>query len=220
MSTSRLGMTLLSLAARVCDQQSLDTVALPIIADIQFEAQTHAHRTLLPRAWARVRGYTAFFKAIGLTLLLGYGRNPMQSKALGWLRLLFSIPAAVLVTGAVQYGLTHIFSMVFVHPVPAPVKGVSYLEGVWLVKALVTPFMVAAFFWTMYLVAPLNHRRPVALAALIVVGLWGSLMVFGSVMPWPRFHGWLFAIGLAGWVGGALSYWLARRLRGPVVEAA
>jgi len=219
MSTSRLGMTLLSLAARVCDQQSIDTVALPIIAEIQFEAQTHAHRTLLPRAWARVRGYTAFFKAIGLTVILGYGRNPMQSKVHGWLRLLLTIPAALLAAAAVQYGATGILSLVFVHPVPGPVKGVSYLEGVWLVKALMTPFMVAAFFWTMYLVAPLNRRHPVALASLIVVGLWGSLMIVGSVMPWPRFHGWLFAIGLAGWVGGALSYWLAHRVRGPVVEA-
>ena len=51
MSTSRLGMTLLSWAARVCDEQSVDTVALPIIADIQFEAQAHAHRSRLARGW-------------------------------------------------------------------------------------------------------------------------------------------------------------------------
>jgi hypothetical protein len=94
------------------------------------------------------------------------------------------------------------------------------LEGIWLVKALASPFMAAAFFWTMYLVAPPQRRAPVAIGALVGVGLWGSLMIFGSVMPFPRFHGWLFATGLAGWLGGAPSYWLARRLHRPVAEAA
>lgn len=73
--------------------------------------------------------------------------------------------------------------------------------------------MAAAFFWTLYFVAPPNRRPLVAVAALVVVGLWGALMISGAVMPWPRFHGWLFALGLAGWLGGAVSYWMARRGR-------
>ena len=220
MSTSRLGMTLLSWAARVCEPESIDTVALPIIADIQFEAQANAHRPLLARAWTRVRGYTAFFKAIALTVLLGYGRNPMQSKALGWLRLLLAIPAALLITLVVQYGATALFWRVLVHPGPRQVNGLVFLEGVNLVKVVISPFMAAAFFWTMYLIAPRHRRAPVALAALVVIGLWGGLMLFGAVMPWPRFSVWLFALGLALWLAGALSYWLARRLLRPVAEAA
>lgn len=220
MSASRLGTTLLSLAARVCDEQSVDAIALPIVADIQFEAQAHAHRSRLVRGWTRARGYTAFFTAIALTILIGHGRNPMQSKALGWLRLLVAVPAALLVTLVVQYGVGALFSTVLVHPGPRLANGLVVVEGIWLAKVASSPFMAAAFFWTICLVAPLNRRRPVALAALIVVGLWGALMVFGAVMAWPRFHGWLFALGLALWLGGAFSYWLARRLLRPVAEAA
>jgi hypothetical protein len=219
MSTSRLGMTLLSLAARVCDEQSVDTVVLPIIADIQFEAQAHAHRSRLARGWTRARGYTAFFKAIALTILLGNGRNPMQSKALGWLRLLVAIPAALLVTLVVQYGASYLFSSVLVHPGPRLANGVVLAEGVWLIKVVISPFMAAAFFWTIHLVAPPQRRAPASVAALVVVGLWGSVMIFGSVMPWPQFNGWLFTMGLALWLGGALAYWLARRLSGRIAVA-
>jgi hypothetical protein len=203
----------------VCDEQSVDAVALPIIADIQFEAQAHAHRSRLARGWTRARGCSAFFKASALTILLGNGRNPMQSKALGWLRLLVAIPAALLVTLLVQFGATALFWRVLVHPGPRQVNGLVFLEGDNLVKVVISPFMASAFFWTMYLIAPRHRRAPVALAALIVVGLWGALMILGAVMPWPRFHGWLFALGLALWLGGALSYWLARRLSGRIAVA-
>jgi hypothetical protein len=71
--------------------------------------------------------------------------------------------------------------------------------------------MAAAFFWTIYLVAPRHRRSPVAIAALLAIGLWGALMVYGAVVPGPQFHAWLFGIGLALWLGGGLSYWLARR---------
>lgn len=211
MSASRVGMTLLSLARRVCEPEAIDTVALPIVADIQFEAQVVAHRSRVVRGWTRVRGYSTFFKAIGLTVLLGHGRNPMTSQAFTWLRLLLAIPAALLVTLGVQLAAMRLFGVALVHPGPRLANGLVLMEGVNSVKIVSSPFMSAAFFWTIYLVAPRHRRAPVAIAALIAIGLWGALMVFGSVVPGPQFHGWLVGIGLALWLGGGLSYWLARR---------
>lgn len=144
----------------------------------------------------------------------------MQSKAVGWLRLLCAIPVALLVTLVVQYGAGHLFARVLVHPGPRLANGVVLMEGVWLVKVVISPFMAAALFWTIYLVTPPQRRAPMTVATLVVIGLWGSLMVLGSVMPGPQFNGWLFAMGLAIWLGGALSYWLVRRLLRPVAEAA
>lgn len=213
MSANRLGMTLLSLAGRVCGPESIDTVAVPIIADIQFEAQANAHRSGLARAWIRVRGYTVFFKAIGMTVLLGHGRSPMAPRAFGWLRLLLAIPAALLITMGVQLATMRMFGAMLVHPGPRLANGLFLAEGINSVKVVSSPFMSAAFFWTIYLFAPRHRRPPVAIAALLVIGLWGALMVWGSVMPWPRFHSWLFGIGLALWLGGGHSFWLARRLQ-------
>jgi len=44
----------------------------------------------------------------------------MQSKALGWLRLLLAIPAALLVTLVVQYGATALFWRVLTRPCLRP----------------------------------------------------------------------------------------------------
>jgi hypothetical protein len=216
MTAARLGLTLLSLAKRVCDPESIDIVVLPIVADLQFEAQINAHRSPVARTWIRASGYAGFFKAIALTVMLGRGRNPMKSQTLGWLRLLLAIPAALLVTALVQLATMLLFSMVIVHRA----EGSPYLEGVNTVKVFCSPFMSAALFWTLYLVAPTHRRSPVAVAALIVIGLWGGLMVFGSLMAWPQFHNWLFGIGLALWLGGGLSYWLARRFQPPTGQVA
>jgi uncharacterized BrkB/YihY/UPF0761 family membrane protein len=220
MSACRLGTTLLSVARRVCEPESIDTVAVPIVADIQFEAHAVAHRSRMVRAWTRVRGYAAFFNAIALTVLLGHGRSPMKSQAFAWFRLLIAIPAALVVTLGVQLATTRLFGTMLVHPGPRLANGLVLAEGINSVKVVCSPFMSAAFFWTIYLVAPRHRRRPVALAALVAIGLWGALMVFGSVMPGPQFHGWLFGIGLALWLGGGLSYWLARRLRKPEAQVA
>jgi hypothetical protein len=217
MIPSRLGMTLLAFAERVCETESIDTVVLPIVADIQFEVKASAHRSPLARAWVRARGYGSFFNAIALTVLLGCGRNPMNSKALGWVRLLLAVPLALLVTAGVQLAATRLFGMMLMHPGERLASGLVLLEGVNTTKVVSSPFMSAAFFWTMYLVAPPHRRSPVAIGALIVTGLWGALMVFGSVMPGPGFHSWLFGIGMAHWLGGGVSYWLARRFQ-PATE--
>jgi hypothetical protein len=207
MSARRIGAILLSLAGQVCQPDTVEAVALPIIADMQFEAEASAHRSLLTRAWVRGNGYLVFFKAIALTVLLGQGRNPMKSAAFGWLRLLLAIPIALLVTAGVQLAATRFFGMMLVH------QNGHVLEGVTSVKIVSSPFMAAALFWTLYLIAPPHRRSPVAVGALIVTGLWGGLMMFGALAPWPAFHGWLFGIGIALWLGGGVSYWLARRLR-------
>ena len=69
--------------------------------------------------------------------------------------------------------------------------------------------MAAALFWTLYLFAPKHRRSSVAVAALVVIGLWGGLMIFGAVMPWPRVHSWLFGIGLALWLRPGIRVLLA-----------
>ena len=219
MSARHVGMTLLSLAKRVCDEATVDSVALPIIADIQFEARAHSHRPAVFRWWLLASDYAAFFKAIALTVLLGEGRNPMHSKAVGWLRLLVAIPLALLVSGGVQRAAGYVFGRIFVHPGPRLPNGVVLAEGIWLVKILSSPFMAAALFWTMYLVAPPERRSAVAIGGLIVSALWGCLMVFGSFERWPDVHVSLFAMGLALWLGGGVSYWIARRFRVGLAEA-
>jgi len=213
MTPQRIGTMLVCLAQQVCESDSVEAVALPIIADMQFEAQANAHRSLATRAWVRSNGYLVFFKAIALTVLLGQGRNPMKSRSFGWVRLLVAIPLALLVTAGVQLAATRLFGMMLMHPGERLPNGLVLLQGVNATKVVISPFMSAAFFWTMYLVAPPHRRSPVAIGALIVTLLWGALMVFGSVMPGPGFHSWLFGIGVALWLGGGISYWLARRLR-------
>jgi hypothetical protein len=220
MTATRLGLTLLSFAERVCDPESIDTVVLPIVADLQFEAQINAHRSPVARTWVRASGYAGFFKAIALTIVLGRGRNPMKSRALGWLRLLLAVPAALLVTLLVQLATMRVLGMMLVHPGERLANGLVLVEGINTVKIISSPLMSAALFWTLYLVAPSHRRPPVAIAAISVIGLWGGLMVFGSLMPWPRFHSWLFGIGLALWLGGGLSYWVARRLQPPSSQVA
>lgn len=212
MTTSPVGAILMAWARRFCPAQDFEMVALPIIADIQFETAAQAHRSPLVRGWTRLRGILAFSKALTLTVLLNNGRGGMHSKAFAWLRLLVAIPAAVLVSFAVQVGVGRGLSYL-VYSVGGLTLGRGGEFGGWLAKLIMTPFMAAAFFWTLYLIAPGNRRRPVAVAALVIIGLWGALMVTGSVTPWPRFHGWLFAIGIAGWLAGTLSYWLTRRGR-------
>ncbi len=139
----------------------------------------------------------------------------MESKALGWLRLLIAIPAALLVSLAVQVGGGFgLRALIYSFGHVALGRGGEF--GGWLVKVLVSPMMAAAFVWTMCLIAPRERRTPVAIASVIVVGLWGALLIYGSVTG-PRFHPWLFAMGMAGWLGGLASYWIVRR--GPRVAA-
>jgi hypothetical protein len=208
MRADRVGRTLLSLAARVCDPETIDTVALPLVADMQFEVLGHAHRPALARAWIRTRGCAAFVEAIALSVWDGHGRTPMKSNAFGWVRLLLAIPGALLVTLGVQWATLRLFGGMIQHP-----GAHGYVEGVNLTKIVSSPFMSAALFWTLCLVAPTRLRRPAAIGALIVIGLWGGLMLLGSVVPRPNFHGWLLGLGLALWLGGGLSFWLALRLR-------
>jgi hypothetical protein len=215
MTAPRAGATLMSWARRCLSPRDLEDVALPIIADIQFEVSAHAHRHAVVRGWVRVRGCFAFVKALGWTVLLHHWGNRMESKALAWLRLLLAIPAALLVSLAVQVGVG-IGLAYLVYGLGGLLWGRGGEFGGWLVKVLTSPFMAAGFFWTMYLVVPRQFRRPTALGALVVVALWGALMVFAALTPWPRFSGWLFAMGLAGWFGGALSFWATRRGRGTV----
>lgn len=213
MTTSPVGTTLMGWARRICPVQDFEMVALPIIADMQFEAAAQAHRGPLLRGWIRLRGVAAFSKALALTVILNSRRDGMNSKAVAWLRLLVAIPAALVASLAVQVGVGRGLGYVL-YSVGGLTLGRGGEFGGWLVKLLITAFMAAAFFWTLYLIAPRHRRRPVAVAALVVIGLWGALLVTGAVTPWPRFYGWLFAMGLAGWLGGVLSYGLARRSDG------
>ena len=213
MNSRRLGTTLLSVAASLCDDEFVDAVALPIVADIQFEAEASAHRSLLPRAWVLARGCFVFVETIALAALFGRGRNPMRSQSFGWLRVLLAVPIALLVTAGVQRAAMRLFGMVLMHPGERLANGLVLVEGVNTTKIVSSPFMAAALFWTMYLIAPERYRSPIAVGALIVTGIWGGLMMLGAVMPWPRFDSWLVGLGLALWLGGGISYWVARRLR-------
>jgi hypothetical protein len=69
MTPPRIGMTLKAVAKRCCTPQDFDDVALPAIADLQFEVLAHARCSSLVRGWIRVRGYLAFSKALGMTVV-------------------------------------------------------------------------------------------------------------------------------------------------------
>ena len=135
----------------------------------------------------------------------------MKSSTLGWVRLALAIPAALLVTLLVQMAATRVFGAMLIHPGERLANGLVLVAGVNTTKIVSSPFMAAALFWTLYLVAPKHRRSSVAVAALVVIGLWGGLMIFRAVMPWPRVHSWLFGIGLALWLGGIVPYWLSHR---------
>jgi hypothetical protein len=202
------------LARQCCDPQDLDTFILPMIGDIQFELTSSGHRPLLARTWIRLRGYTAFFHGLALTIVLRQGRSPMHSKALGWLRLLLTIPAALAASFIVQYGAGELFGRFLVHPGPGGVA-----EGIWLVKVITTPLMAAAFFWTMFHVAPPERRKAVALGALVVVAAWGTVLAAAGVTSASGFHGSLFAMGIGAWAGGLLSYWSTGLATSAAVQA-
>jgi hypothetical protein len=210
MTAQRVGTTLLTLAKRFCAPQQIDAVILPMIADMQFETLAHAYGSPLVRGWVRVRGYVAFFKAVMLTVVLQHGRTPMESKALGWLRLLLAIPAALLVTVVVQY----------VVGIPAgyllySAGGVSFWRGGefggQLAKVIAMFAMALAFFWTVCFIVPRHRRTPFAAATLVFLGALGALAIYNGISPWPEFTGWKVATGCACWLGGTVSYWLTSR---------
>ena len=174
MTASRLGMTLLSVATQLCEPESIDTVVLPIVADLQFEARASSHRSAVARAWVRLRGYVGFFKALALMAMLGQWRKPMKSSTLGWVRLALAVPAALLVTLLVQMAATRVFGAMLMHPGERLANGLVLVEGVNTTKIVSSPFVAAALFWTLYLVAPKHRRSSVAVAALVVIGLWAG----------------------------------------------
>jgi hypothetical protein len=210
MSAHRVGTTLLAVAAELCEPEQMDAIILPLVADIQFETLACRNASPAVRGWVRARGYLAFFKAITLTVVLPHGRVPLKSRLFGWLRLLLAIPVALAATLAAHVGVGRELSYL-VYNLGGP-KEALYGE-VWLVKVLVSPFMSAALFWTLYLFAPRERRRPVAFGALILIGLWGGSLLFAEVvLSWPPADGWGLALVFALWLGGVLSYWAARRL--------
>ncbi len=111
----------------------------------------------------------------------------MKSSTLGWVRLALAIPAALLVTLLVQMAATRVFGAMLMHPGERLANGLVLVEGVNMTKIVSSPFMAAALFWTLYLVAPKHRRSSVAVAALVVIGLWGGLIISGLSCPGPEF---------------------------------
>jgi hypothetical protein len=219
MRAQRVGARLLRWATRHCNARLVDDVVLPVVADMQFEAVTHDHRSPIVRGWIRFRGCVAFLRALGLAVLVHHGSTSMTPKVLDWLRLLVAIPAALLVTAAVNYS-TGLGVHWLLFDIGGLCPGCEDGYRSWLVTPILTSLMTAAFVWTMCLVAPRRRRPPVAIASVILVGIWGGILVVGTLAYWPNHNvGGPLAMGLTGWLGGAVAYWLARRGR-PARQAA
>lgn len=82
----------------------------------------------------------------------------------------------------------------------------------WAVKGVSALFMGAAFVAAARRMAP-ARKNVVVSVALGVVVLWGSFLITGAFNG-GRFFPWLFVMGLMGWFGGILAYWLSRGSRG------
>lgn len=200
MTGRRVGTRLLRWAARWCDESDLSSIVFPTIADMQFEDDNYRARPRAVRAWVRVRGYLTFWRALSAVLARQCRRGLSQADASAWLRLVVAAPIAILTAsmfqGTAGFGLG---------------ATVYYATGsVWMVKVVGAPLAAAIFVWTMCLVAPKRRRRPVAVAAMIVIGWWGSVLMLGGMSA----HGggaWVFSMGAAGTVGGAIAALTALR---------
>src|SRR5262245_61950274 len=191
MTSRRVGTRLIAWAERRCDLQTFEAVVLPMIADMQHEQAAYAHRSLLVRWWSRTRGYACFAYALAAAVLLNGGRIRMYSKVFVWLRVGFAVPLALFLSLVTEFAVSLAFGMLFNY------AGLGHsTPAIFTIKVLTSPFIGAAFVATMCLVSPRNLRMPVAVGALVVVGLWGGYLVALSVVPLnTRVSGWLLTMG-------------------------
>jgi hypothetical protein len=203
-----VGSRLRAWAERHCSPEVLNTLILPVVADLQFEDALW-RGDALSRWVLRCRGYLGIAQALGLHYICD-GRASVKHSKFALLRLGLMIPAALVAAFAAQIIVGRGLGIVL---------GVLWRRNItddwliWAAKTVTSPFMSAAFFGAMWWVAPPTRRSVVAVGALVAVLLWGGLLIFGAVTEWPRFHGWLFNMGLALWLGGGVTFWLVRRVR-------
>ena len=84
-------------------------------------------------------------------------------------------------------------------------------EWIWAAKAFTSLFMGAAFVAAVWWVAPAAKPRT-ASVALFVVALWGGRLIFSGLGDSGSV--WLVAMGALGILGGTVTFWAARGLRG------
>jgi hypothetical protein len=204
-SPAHAGLRLRRWAERNCSPDVMEVLILPMIADLQYE-DTCSHSTT--GRWShRLRSYVGIFKALALYFFTERAKTMQESK---WslVRLALMVPAALAASLAVQYVVFQTFGVILYW-----LGGVAYVTSPWLGKTLTTPFIGASFVIVMWSIAPTSRKRLVSATAFAIVMLWGGLLVFGSVFPWRGFHGWLLAMGLSGWLGGTLAFFISRRVR-------
>jgi hypothetical protein len=181
----------------------LETLVLPIVADLQYE-DSQAPRTGVTRVIIRYRTYVGLVKALGLHYL-SHGRIAMPDTPLvRSIRWLLMIPVALGAATVVQYVVFQLAGMALYYAVGREGWGWT----TWAAKCASTPFMGAIVVAVVWWLAPVRKSLATALA-FGVVSLWGGVFVIGGVLSGGNW--WLFAMGLSGFLGGALTWWLARR---------
>jgi hypothetical protein len=213
-------------AERHCSPEVLDTLILPVVADLQYEDARESGNAIV-RRFLRVRAYVGLAKALGLHYAI-HGRFRMKDsdvlprpKVIDYVRVCLMIPAALVAVASTQYLLE------------AGLADLMYLSGAkrdWLLwawdttnsspaKVIFPAFMAAALVATLLWVAPpaardefridRRARRAITIGVCALGVLWSVPAVFSSVHDGPL----MLVRALAPWLGGGMAFWLVRRAR-------
>lgn len=233
-SGARVGVRLRRWAEEHCCPEVVDSLILPVVADLQYEdAATEGNA--LGRWWSRMRNYAGLARALGLHLAI-YGRIRMtdytQSPRLtasDLVRMGVMLPLLLVVLASAGYlckaGLADILYLNGARG--DRVMWAWSLTNSWAANvisgALLAAMFVAAILWA----APPAHRahllstrppRTIRFGLYSLIVLWGLVGVaWGGNWAVSASHNWLhfnfrpLVMGLFVLAGGVAPFWLARR---------